>query len=1685
MHTKQIGQVDDTVNWPGAKTVRGGWTAAAGFAAAILLTLVLTTLPSSPSSVSAGGLSLQATPEIVQITHLATDETPYLLNISGDGKQVLYTVHKNGVVNDDHLYRAASDGSGSPQLIAAGLVDNSRPEMSYDGSKVVWNGTGNMCGLLVNGVDISPYYYHAAPSHTWDEYHCLDPVSNPKISGDGQSVFFESTSSWNCKWDNNWEYWDCALPEALRLWRIPSGGGSPVIVLDFEDSYNGLDLHLNYWEVDHTGKTIAVSCDDGDARYGMCVFQSGHFYGFVQDATDAWLSPDGDWLVWEEGGYLNHPILIHVLKLDGSQMLTFESDTSLENGSNRRFMSDDAGKFLYDDYGDGLWLMNRDGSGRTQIVASGLSIGYSLSYSGQDIAFESSQDLVGNGNDQSQIFTRLGPPLPDLSVDPFALAAPDVTLINGKYILPVDVIVWNVGEADVAQVPVRFSDDSGWSSTQTIADLGAGISTTLHLDWDITDIITNSQGASTVQLTARADPDSTLAEKTHLNNQYTVSTTVDVRPRIQVQPELDLAGSYFLAGASINNRIRVAVDWNGDLSGNGAPGNVYFNLNGTQVEQAGQAWGATHTYDMGSDFESNYLCANNTLRIFATAPTGIRSLDTVLQPTVFPAPAWWEWLKTSLGGGFYDFSGQAYPPLVKYTHDYRYPVEPFVANWNVPGWVPYLGGKPMGILQSQASSFTTSWSNGAGQSKNNGQTGFQVGGMGIMGQIYGSGETQFVCGQSLTLNRADINLKITGLIEKEQGLADLVPGLKAAENWAVVGRYVKWLNRVALVKGRLMPGVNIKTSYETRAGELQFNPSEGTAFVATQAVLEITPFKDLMMDIYGGGKPYLTIAVPADPDYFKSVGIQMYYGADLRVFCFQQTFEHQITCNYPGGCDDPLSLNPHIAAEPQSAWHLIPRKDPTTMRLQTSSVLQATGTTTETVLVSPTYIRLEPALAVADAGTRLLTYVDDDLNDPAGRSTEIRARIWDDSWDDIALTDDQQSDFAPAVAFDGSGNGLVAWEHATLATSITPTLNITFVQSLEIAARTWVSSTATWGNVVTLTNNSLMDHALRLSAGNDGSVMAMWQTNDGTDILGTAAHPLTFTYAIWNGSGWNAPAAAITGLHDVLGTAFAAYSSTQAALVYAVDADGWLTTTNDSDLYYATFDGASWGSPIRIMTDTITDTTPALAYDEDGNLHLLWLRARPSAGAGQALVWLENSWDIGDARTVRTTSTEAGFLGFTLSRASNGNLSLVWQTMDENGSNLAYSVYDAAHDSWGTDQPLMSDADVEGSHSPAFGSDGTLYLAYQKTETQFITKTLSSASATFTVTNVPTRGASSLAFLEHTVGIDLALDSLTITPTNPAPGTVVTLTAVLRNAGDLAVVTPQVAFYDGTMPFITRTLAITLAAGYTDTLRTNWIVPSPAAVHTLKAVADPNAQVTENDEANNEITLQTVLPDLQVEVFYTAHNSEKITATARLVNAGVLTATAPFTVAFRAADPLTGTLLGTVAVQSDIGVDEQITVTLTLSNPASLAGLGDLLWAIADEGDTVTESDEGNNSNTIRLAVLPDLTLTAADITADNGPAVITIHNIGVITATAPVIAVRQDGPTGTLVYSGTLNTLAAGESDAVMLSSVAGQVELWAYADPGHRIAESDESNNLAIREMAVAFRVYLPLVLRSYAAP
>jgi len=93
----------------------------------------------------------------------------------------------------------------------------------------------------------------------------------------------------------------------------------------------------------------------------------------------------------------------------------------------------------------------------------------------------------------------------------------------------------------------------------------------------------------------------------------------------------------------------------------------------------------------------------------------------------------------------------------------------------------------------------------------------------------------------------------------------------------------------------------------------------------------------------------------------------------------------------------------------------------------------------------------------------------------------------------------------------------------------------------------------------------------------------------------------------------------------------------------------------------------------------------------------------------------------------------------------------------------------------------------------------------------------------------------------------------------------------------------------------------------------------------------------------------------------------------------------------------------------------------------------------------------------------------------------VTLHNAGVFTATAPVVAAWSGGLTGTLLYSGTLSDLGPGGSVTATLD-VHGEFELWVKADPENLIVESSEGNNLAVRVVEAPHRIYLPLVLRQY---
>ncbi len=1157
-------------------------------------------------------------------------------------------------------------------------------------------------------------------------------------------------------------------------------------------------------------------------------------------------------------------------------------------------------------------------------------------------------------------------------------------------------------------------------------------------------------------------------------------TTGTCYPKVTLIPQY---GDYFLTTLGVPNKYRAEVIWHGTAYPDPpeAPyGKVIFDLNGEVTEVPGQSWGAEHTYNMGTDFIAGLTGGNNKLSVKAINLEGMESPEVIVEPMVFPIPAW---IAQFVMG---NFDVDLHSRTVSYSRGVEFPNPHFKALYKIPDWVPYLGGAEVGVIETYAAVGAEAKSDGSGSASVGGSTGVQIAeNKKATGHITGAGEVRFSRKDGLSLTKASLKLGITGEIGAEMGLADLVPGVKAAEEWWLVGRFIRWFNKRATVNATITPDVEIETIFKNGKDGLAFDNGTGTGKLEAAVELTLRLFKGFKAAVRGGGEPRVTVQVPASGPwgYLKEIAIRLAVKATLTIWRFEGSWERGVTCSVPtGACEGDEGEDASFSASPEG-WHLMGRDyisdDYATFVGNAVYRVAAFNTsgTTETPLVTDVYPLANPALAVRDDGERMVLWIHDDDAKPVGQGEEIHAAHWNGTtWVTATLTNDNVQDFSPQVAFDVAGNAVAVWER-TNTVHISPTLDITYVQSLEIASAVWDKNTKTWSTVVSLTNDSLLDTAPQLERGLDGTLMALWLTGDGNDLLGTASHPVSFTYAVWSGSAWSTPITALGGLQDVLGVDSAVYSATQAALVYVRDMDGDVLTEEDTELYYATWDGTAWSGPTRLVSDTIGDVAPSLSYNSVGQPVVVWLR-------GDDLV-TQTGWG-GSPTVLRASSTGGAFLDTQLVRQSNGNLALLWQTLGADGTDAAYSVYDVVNDSWGADNTLMRDAAIDESFAPALASDGTLYMAYNKVEIEFVTETVEiSSTLSVTVTHVPQPVQTDLYLLSHTLGRDLGITATDIafsTP-NPAPGHQVTITATVHNLGDLAVAGGQVAFYEGdphaggVQIGSTQSLTSPFRAATTDTVTVTWDVPITATAHTVYVVVDPTNTVSEADEANNQASVGAALPDLDVD-WTLGLRPDSDALVALLTNRGYSPVTVPFEVAFRASDVETGTLLGTVVVSNTIGVGESVTVSLPITDPAALSVADNRFWVVADDQDKVVEGDETNNTDFAALNALPDLTVYAYEIKSRD-PVSVTVRNIGVITATDVAVAAWPDGAGGP-AYTKTLVSLGPRASGTITFDVARSVWKLWVRVDPNDAIPESNETNNLSARRLPGDFRVYLPLVLR-----
>ena len=436
----------------------------------------------------------------------------------------------------------------------------------------------------------------------------------------------------------------------------------------------------------------------------------------------------------------------------------------------------------------------------------------------------------------------------------------------------------------------------------------------------------------------------------------------------------------------------------------------------------------------------------------------------------------------------------------------------------------------------------------------------------------------------------------------------------------------------------------------------------------------------------------------------------------------------------------------------------------------------------------------QPALAARDTELMLLYVADRGLTNDLQFTEVAWTRFDGTNWGEaLTIRTNTQAEFAPQVGYDGHGDAVAVWERVADPSFNSPNLTDMAAQ-MEVVWSRWARTNGGWSEPVAFTANSYLDHApLLCGPMTNGDLLVVWTKNEANLLMGTNGSGAdTVLWGRWSpaGQSWSAPEVLATNLSHRLSQSLAGISNL-AVYAWTADLDGTLTNDADQEVFYCVWTNDAWGAPRQLTTNTVPDKTVRVAVSPTGNVYLVWQQ-------GTNLVM---SRDFSTNSTiVRPNSQTAGFADLVLTFGPAGNLVLVWQEMSQDRSDPYYSAYrsgvrDLEHGCPAVCGPesravvchSMGQCD-EPEHRVQPGRD----IADEQ-DGDF------EGGGTVTITNVPQPGRVDLAVVARKLIKDLALGpgDFSIQGEDFLPGDALTLSATVRNAGDLAVTNVLVEFFNG------------------------------------------------------------------------------------------------------------------------------------------------------------------------------------------------------------------------------------------------------------------------------------------------
>lgn len=638
-----------------------------------------------------------------------------------------------------------------------------------------------------------------------------------------------------------------------------------------------------------------------------------------------------------------------------------------------------------------------------------------------------------------------------------------------------------------------------------------------------------------------------------------------------------------------------------------------------------------------------------------------------------------------------------------------------------------------------------------------------------------------------------------------------------------------------------------------------------------------------------------------------------------------------------------------------------------------------------------------PDLAAIGDDLLAVWIYDDPARSPTNRTQVVfsRGRFTGDpndpwTWDDPeAVADDETADFRPQIAALPNGDALLAWENIKEVLIEPDEPNDPCIDACEgdpnyaecllrckleemknkteIAVARYDAATGMWDSSAmpaenNITDNDYLDRSPRVVAAADGSAMLTWVSNAANHETGDPNNPNDIHFVTYDGVDWSTPADVALGVPSIIRSDMA-YDGTQAVLAFIGDTDGDAQTSEDRELFAIEYDGSTWGSVMQLTMDAVEDANPKAVYDSYGELLIVWYRA------GDLVMATDLDDFLFDTVVELQSDASSGVADFSLATGFTGQIALVWQDVtDEQAVDMWRAMYDPALQLWSNPQRLTSDDSMEHAISPVYDASGNLVAVYDKVQTVYETRIVVVNGEEIEV-EVPTPGQTDLYLLRHTVTGDLAIqaEDIVVTPPNPSIGEVVTITAKVRNLGDVAGVDVDVAFYDGNpsdggvlidLPVIPGLLI----GGDQAEASVQWLVPEAPDTHDIYIVVDPYPfeQEDGNRENNTAILAGGMKPDLFVDsILVQEAGPDTRILTVRVANdSGWAVSDVEVTLRRGAVD---GELLTTLTVPEPIAPGTHHDVSWAWEDFGVCGGTVSL-YAIVDESNAVEEFDETNNT---------------------------------------------------------------------------------------------------------------------------